>query len=249
MREHVTDGYATLTEKEKQTLRLIVRGHDAKSTARHLGLSVHTINERLRDARRKLAVSSSREAARMVFEREGSDPKSVADEEFREAVPPQDVKQDSPGQIKRRARIGTGAVIMSLVLGFLALFGLPQIASNQDGGTSSVEAVNSAVVASAKAWLALVDQRKWDESWAATASSFKKSNTKQLWATTAEKVQVPLGATRSRVLFSQDSVPTPPNGAEVVKFRTSFANKPDAVETLALAKENGNWRVVGYYIE
>ena len=45
-----------LSEKEKQTLRLIVRGHDAKSTARTLGLSVHTINERLREARRKMSV-------------------------------------------------------------------------------------------------------------------------------------------------------------------------------------------------
>lgn len=53
-------GIDALTEKEKQTLRLIVRGHDAKSVAVTLGLSVHTINERLRDARRKLAVSSSR---------------------------------------------------------------------------------------------------------------------------------------------------------------------------------------------
>ena len=59
-----------LTEKEKQTLRLIVRGHDAKSIARSLGLSVHTINERLRDARRKMAVSSSREAARLLLEAE-----------------------------------------------------------------------------------------------------------------------------------------------------------------------------------
>ena len=42
----------TLTEKEKQALRLLVSGHDAKSMARQLGLSVHTINERLRDARR-----------------------------------------------------------------------------------------------------------------------------------------------------------------------------------------------------
>ena len=38
-----------LTEKEKQTLRLLVIGYDAKSMARHLGLSIHTINERLRD--------------------------------------------------------------------------------------------------------------------------------------------------------------------------------------------------------
>ena len=69
----VRDGVRALTEKEKQTLRLIVRGHDAKSSARDLGLSVHTINERLRDARRKLAVSSSREAARMLLAAEGGD--------------------------------------------------------------------------------------------------------------------------------------------------------------------------------
>ena len=61
---------ASLTEKEKQTLRLIVRGYDAKSAARSLDLSVHTINGRLRDVRRKLAVPSSREAARLLLEAE-----------------------------------------------------------------------------------------------------------------------------------------------------------------------------------
>src|SRR5687767_10645165 len=68
----VNEGLWALTEKEKQTLRLIVRGHDAKSVARNLGLSVHTINERLRDARRKMAASSSREAARLLLEAEGT---------------------------------------------------------------------------------------------------------------------------------------------------------------------------------
>ena len=249
MREHMTDGYATLTEKEKQTLRLIVRGHDAKSTARHLGLSVHTINERLRDARRKLAVSSSREAARLLLEHEAADPDSVTDKEIGEASPPPSMGQRGHRQVGRLARIAIGAVIMSIALGFLALIALPQIATTQEGGTSSAETVNSEVVASAKAWLALVDQRKWGESWAATASSFRKSNTNELWATTAEKVQTPLGATQSRVLLGQESVPTPPNGAEIVKFRTSFANKPNVIETLALVKENGSWRVTGYYIE
>ena len=62
---------AELTEKEKQTLRLIVLGHDAKSMATALDLSVHTINERLRSARRKLETTSSREAARTLFESEG----------------------------------------------------------------------------------------------------------------------------------------------------------------------------------
>src|SRR3954466_10833925 len=86
MREHMMDGHAALTDKEKETLRLIVRGHDAKSMARHLGLSVHTINERLRDARRKLSVSSSREAARLLLEREDTAPGNAADKKIGEAL-------------------------------------------------------------------------------------------------------------------------------------------------------------------
>jgi DNA-binding CsgD family transcriptional regulator len=66
----MSEGYRALTEKEKQTLRLLVSGYDAKSMARELGLSVHTVNERLRDARRKMAVSSSREAARQLHKAE-----------------------------------------------------------------------------------------------------------------------------------------------------------------------------------
>ena len=43
-----------LTEREKQTLRLMGRGHDAKSMARHLCLSVHTVNAYLATATMKL---------------------------------------------------------------------------------------------------------------------------------------------------------------------------------------------------
>jgi hypothetical protein len=35
----------------------------------------------------------------------------------------------------------------------------------------------------------------------------------------------------------------------VVKFRTSFANKADAVETVTLDSEDDVWRVVGVTIE
>lgn len=48
------EGVGDLTEKEKETLRLLLSGHDTKSTASTLGLSVYTINDRLRSARRKL---------------------------------------------------------------------------------------------------------------------------------------------------------------------------------------------------
>lgn len=243
------DGYAALTEKEKQTLRLIVRGHDAKSMARHLGLSVHTINERLRDARRKLSVSSSREAARLLLEREGADPQNSADKEIGEAAGHDDMGQEDLGRTRRSARIRTGAIIMSLALGLLAIAALPHLASAPEGGAPAAEATDPAVATSARAFLELGDQGRWDESYAATGSSFRRMNTAQVWASVSEKVRVPLGAVRSRVLLSQESVPAPPNGVEVVKFRTSFANKPNAVETVSLAREDGTWRVVGIYIQ
>ncbi len=58
---------------------LLLAGHDAKSVARDLGLSVHTVNDRLRDARRKLGVSSSREAARILADAEHKNPEFYAD--------------------------------------------------------------------------------------------------------------------------------------------------------------------------
>ena len=71
------DSIAILTERERETLWLLLKGYDAKSIARHFDLSVHTINERLRDARRKLGVASSREAASILAEAERTDPKGI----------------------------------------------------------------------------------------------------------------------------------------------------------------------------
>jgi DNA-binding CsgD family transcriptional regulator len=71
-----------LSERERETLRLLLRGHDAKSSARALGISVHVVNERLRDARRKLGVSSSREAARLLAAHEGEAPNSFGNMEL-----------------------------------------------------------------------------------------------------------------------------------------------------------------------
>ncbi len=82
------EGYRALTDREKQTLRLLLDGHDAKSMARHLDLSVHTVNERLRDARRKLSVSSSREAARLLRQHEGAAPDKSGDSALGDAPPP-----------------------------------------------------------------------------------------------------------------------------------------------------------------
>ncbi|MFA6220511.1 MAG: helix-turn-helix transcriptional regulator [Erythrobacter sp.] len=57
---------AALCDKELEILRLLASGHTAKSIAARLGRSEAAINERLREARRKTGVGSSRELARLL---------------------------------------------------------------------------------------------------------------------------------------------------------------------------------------
>lgn len=59
---------AALNEKELEVLRLLAAGHTVKSIASGLDRSEASINERLREARRKTGVGSSRELARLLAE-------------------------------------------------------------------------------------------------------------------------------------------------------------------------------------
>lgn len=255
----MAQGYQALTEKEKQTLRLILRGHDAKSLARHLDLSVHTVNERLRDARRKLEVSSSRAAARLLLESEGRAPELFGDIVLGDAAPG-DAEERSP-QLDALTKPKTpfawgiaGVALMSLILGMLAFASLmnetgPQAEVSPSAGAAQLSAREAEVAGAARNWLALGDERRWEDGWRATAASFRQANTAERWAEVAAKVRGPLGAVRSRELLSQESVPAPPAGVEVVKFRTDFENKADATETVSLVREGGAWKVVGIYVD
>lgn len=254
---HAKGSFASLTEKEKQTLRLIVRGHDAKSIARSLDLSVHTINERLRDARRKMAVSSSREAARLLLAAEGASPDAATPDLLGDSRIGADAS-DAPAD-QGAAPIGgawpairhpwtLGVFAMTLLLGLLALVAAPQTGSPAAPALSSDKPI-AEVVDTARQWLALVDQGRWDDSYRGTGAAFQKLNTAQVWASVSEKVRVPLGAVVSRTFLSQENLPAPPAGYEVVKFRTRFANKAEeTLETVSLDREDGVWRVVGITI-
>ena len=138
---------------------------------------------------------------------------------------------------------------MMLVLGLAAL-ALSQPASHAPSApAASQSAPDAQVVDAARQWLVLVDQSQWDESYRATSSAFRKLNTAKVWADVSKRVRVPLGAVTSRELISQENLPAPPSGYEVVKFRTRFANKADAIETVSLDREDGVWRVVGVTIQ
>lgn len=248
----MTQGYQALTEKEKETLRLLGTGHDAKSMARHLGLSVHTVNERLRDARRKLAVSSSREAARQLRGVEGGTPELLGDMALGDALPALEARQplhqtERPGQ-SRRPRWLVGGIVMSFAPIIYALASLSGSAQPVAPNTAPA-AAETATVAAARQWLTLLDAGDWKGSYDATGKPFRDLNTSVVWADTSEHVRAPLGAVISRALIAVDHAPAPPHGYWIVKFRTSFANKANAVETLSLSWEDNRWKVVGCMID
>lgn len=260
MNTQANQGHSKLTDKEKHTLRLMVRGHDAKSIARRLDLSVHTINERLREARRKMSVSSSREAARMLLEAEGgalalADPQLLGDTPIGEDASPAAVHPEAAPVGGARRRYGAlwiaiGVLLMTFTLVLLALATTPNAAPPALPAPIAAQvAPNPEVVDAARQFLTLIDQERWDDSYRATGTEFRKLNTAAVWAAVSEKVRPPLGTMISRTFASQQNLPAPPYGYEVVKFRTSFANKPEAIETVTLEREDDSWRVVGVTIE
>lgn len=246
----MSGAHQALTEKEKESLRLLLGGYDAKSMARHLGLSVHTINERLRDARRKLGTSSSREAARMLREIEGATPELLGDKAMGDAAPAANTHPAITDTRRGRGRAVwiAGVIVMSLVLALSALAALSGTASPPAQAPAAAAAENATVQA-ARAWLALVDKDDWNASWDATGQAFKALNTVGKWTEASRSVRGSFGTIRSRELITVDFAPAPPYGYWVIKFRADYTKKADAIETLSLAWEGGAWRVVGMTID
>lgn len=252
MHPPVTRGLDALTDRERQTLRLVGRGYDAKSLARELGLSVHTVNERLREARRKLGVSSSREAARMLAGSEEAPPELLGDKRLGDAATaaamPAGAMPDGRHRSRMtRALVLAGVLAMSLLIAFLALAPLAQDPAGSAPSAASATAETDASRA-ARQWLALVDAYRWKESFATTTRDFHKLNTVKLWTDVSLQVRVPLGAAQSRVFVDDQEAPNMTTGYRMVRFRTRFAGGGEKTETLTLVQEDGAWRIGGYVI-
>jgi DNA-binding CsgD family transcriptional regulator len=261
----MSSGYQALTEKEKETLRLLLGGHDAKSIARHLGLSVHTVNERLRDARRKMSVSSSREAARLLHQIEGRPPEFLGDMAIGGAARPatahpyrQTARSDGDW---RRAGWIVGGLAMTISLSLLALIALSgthvpseavQMAAAPVGTSIAIaptSASEAAATDAARRFLTVLDRDDWTASWQATHKSFQLLNTVEWWAQTSQSVRARFGKPISRELATVDFTAAPPNGYWVITFKARYSNKSNVTETLQMASEGDGWKVAGITLE
>lgn len=264
----MSEGFQSLSEREKEALRLLLGGHDIKSIAADLGLSVHTVNERLREARRKLGASSSRQAARLLAEAEHGGPNFSglpnlsADKEFGVVGAAAGTASHvhphrTPGRGHSIAWLAGGMLVMSLIIAAavasFALQGGQKILVQAPAKIASSAPSSSESAASARHWLALVDGQHWEQSWSAAGTMFKSHISAADWAAKAEPVRQPFGSVSSRILASvikATQLPGVPEGQhEVLQFTTNFEKKPGAIETVTLAHELSGWKVDGYFIK
>jgi hypothetical protein len=116
------------------------------------------------------------------------------------------------------------------------------------------EAAQKAAITAAGAWLSLVDEGNYAESWNQAAGFFKNAVTKDQWLNSMKAFRIPLGNMVVRKLKSKQytkTLPGAPDGEYVViQYETTFEKKQSAIETVTpMLDKDGKWKVSGYFIK
>ena len=265
-----------LTDKEKEALRLLVEGHDAKSSSALLGISVYTLNDRLRNARRKLQVSSSREAARILRDAEDEAPQTspqnlarislgIADEPV--SGDTEALNQHSQNGPPRFTWLAGGMLIMSIIIA-AAIFaavstsGEESDAPRESASSPSAQTTNSvsqetqaslAAEARAKRFIGAVDAGDWKASWDAAGPFFQSQASLDEWVSLIQPVRTPLGKAEERRLTNVQKVQTLPGAPdgdyEILQYNTKFSGSGMmSTETVILVRNEGDFDIAGYFI-
>jgi hypothetical protein len=137
----------------------------------------------------------------------------------------------------------TTRIVPFLVIACFLLFSFARLQANES---------TDAAVAAAEKWLGLVDARQYGKSWQESAPIFQSSVTKGQWEQAVGSVRNQMGALKERSIHAADfqtTLPGAPDGEYVVvQFKTRFANKAEAIETVTPMKVGGVWKVSGYFV-
>jgi hypothetical protein len=111
-----------------------------------------------------------------------------------------------------------------------------------------------AAVSAAETWLSVVDGGNYAGSWNEASAYFQGAVTEQNWTASLQGVRKPLGKLVNRkIVKTQEasSLPGTPDGKYVVmSFKTAFAQKKSAIETVTFMLDtDGKWKAAGYFIK
>ena len=120
-------------------------------------------------------------------------------------------------------------------------------------GSAFADQRQDEAVAASTAWLKMVDDGDYAAAWSDVAHLFKGKMDVDAWVQSVSAPRGQVGALKSRKLQSYmetTSLPDVPDGDyAIIVFDSVFANRPNSGEMLPLVREDGRWKVGGYYIK
>ncbi|EMG36173.1 Protein of unknown function (DUF4019) [Desulfocurvibacter africanus PCS] len=149
------------------------------------------------------------------------------------------------GLILRAAGACATALSVALLLSFFLTPDGPAYAARPGVPADALDA--------AMDWLVLLDAGKYAESWTLAGRDFRQGLGKAEWTRRMAAARSELGANTSRKpIDARDARETDPAGAAgkclVILFGSVYEKVPYTTETLTLCREDGRWRVAGYFI-
>ena len=113
-------------------------------------------------------------------------------------------------------------------------------------------AAMSAAMSAALKWLQVVDAKNYAESLQMSGSVFRNQLTTEQWTQAASTARSSLGKVKERRFSSANeakNLPKAPPGDYVVMQTQAKFEQRSAIETITVVLEDGQWRVVGYFIK
>ncbi len=119
--------------------------------------------------------------------------------------------------------------------------------------SSADSGADKTAISAAHAWLAVIDEGRYGESWQEASKYFQGVVSRDNWQASLEGVRKPLGRLVSRRAISSKRMRELPGAPDaqyiVIRFRTSFEDKKSALETVTfMLEKDGKWRAAGYFI-
>ncbi len=101
-------------------------------------------------------------------------------------------------------------------------------------------------------WLAVLDAERYSESWQMTGTMFRSQVSAEQWSKSASAARSKFGALKERSVVratATSRLPNAPSGDYVVLRTRAEFDGEKATETVTAVLEDGQWRVVGYFIK
>jgi DNA-binding CsgD family transcriptional regulator len=223
--DHPRSGFSGLNTRELEVLRLLAAGHTIKTIAALIGSTETAINERLRAARRKTGIGSSRELARLL------EAQKIWDRKI-DLSPPGDAANSQPQPAQAGRTWSKGTIIMTLALPLTAI-GLAvamATATPQSPATAAIPAASRAspLVGS---WALDVSRIPETERPQRVTMTFRQAPDGR-WTTLVEIVAPDGSSQHAESTAATDGVPVPIAGS--MAFIDTVALRQPAANTLVM---------------